>query len=253
MLLEGKVALITGSASGIGRATAKLFAAQGAKIVVADINKPGGENTVSDIIDGGGEALFVETDLAKMEDVKSMVDTAMTSFGRLDVIHSNAAAYDMGTATEIIEDQWDRTISTCLKATWMIAHHAVPLMLTSGGGTFVITGSDHAIRGYPGYAAYQAAKGGLLAMTRSLAADCAPTIRVNIILPGAVETEMWGETTQEERDTIADMCILKRNARPEDIANVALFLASDMSSYMTGAHIVVDGGLTSVVQLPETD
>ena len=101
MLLEGKVALITGSASGIGRATAKLFAAQGAKIVVADINKPGGENTVSDIIDGGGEALFVETDLAKMEDVKSMVDTAMTSFGRLDVIHSNAAAYDMGTANPI--------------------------------------------------------------------------------------------------------------------------------------------------------
>ncbi|MCL0099797.1 SDR family oxidoreductase, partial [Dehalococcoidia bacterium] len=127
------------------------------------------------------------------------------------------------------------------------------LMLTSGGGTFVITGSVHAIRGYPGYAPYQAAKGGLLAMTRSLAADCAPTIRVNVILPGAVETEIWGETTQEERDRIAEMCILKRNGRPEDIANVALFLASDMSSYMTGAHIVVDGGLTSVVQLPETE
>ena len=90
-------------------------------------------------------------------------------------------------------------------------------------------------------------------MTRSLAADCAPTIRVNIILPGAVETEMWGETTQEERDTIADMCILKRNARPEDIASVALFLASDMSSYMTGAHIVVDGGFSSVMQMPETE
>ena len=253
MLLEGKVALITGSASGIGRATAKLFAAQGAKIVVADINKTGGENTVSDIIDGGGEALFVATDLAKVEDVKSMVDTAMDSFGRLDVIHSNAAAFDMGTAAEITEDQWDRTVSTCLKTTWMITHHAAPLMLTSGGGTFVITGSDHAIRGYPGYAAYQAAKGGLLAMTRSLAADCAPIIRVNIILPGAVETEIWGETTSEERDRIADMCILKRNGRPEDIASVALFLASDMSSYMTGAHIVVDGGFSSVMQMPETE
>ena len=90
-------------------------------------------------------------------------------------------------------------------------------------------------------------------MTRSLAADCAPTIRVNIILPGAVETEIWGETTQEERDRIAEMCILKRNGRPEDIANVALFLASDMSSYMTGAHIVVDGGFSSVMQMPETE
>ena len=251
MLLEGKVALITGAASGIGRATAKLFASQGAQVVVADINKTGGENTVAEIIADGGDALLVTTDVAKMADVKAMVDTAIGWFGRLNIVHSNAAAFDMGTATQITEDQWDRTISICLKATWMIAHNAVPPMLASGGGAIVATGSVHAIRGYPGYAPYQAAKGGLLAMTRSLAADCAPTIRVNVILPGAVETEIWDKTTAEERDRIAGMCALNRNSRPEDIANVALFLASDMSSYMTGAHVVVDGGLTSIVQLPE--
>ena len=251
MLLEDKVALITGAASGIGRATAKLFASEGAKVVVADINEAGGQKTVADIADDGRDALFVRADVGKMGDVETMVDAAIGHFGRLDVVHSNAAAFTMGTATEITEEQWDRSIAVCLKATWMIANHAVPHMLASGGGAIVITGSVHAIRGYARYSPYQAAKGGLLAMTRSLAADCAPTIRVNTILPGAVETDIWGETTEEERERIAQMCVLKRNGRPEDIAKVALFLASDMSSYMTGASVVVDGGLTSVIQLPD--
>jgi NAD(P)-dependent dehydrogenase (short-subunit alcohol dehydrogenase family) len=121
-------------------------------------------------------------------------------------------------------------------------------MLSHGEGVIVITGSVHAIRGYPRHTAYQAAKGGLLALTRSLAADFAPTIRVNTILPGAVVTGLWDGISQEDREKIAQMCPLRRNGRPEDIAQVALFLASDMSSYMTGTCLVVDGGLSSIIQ-----
>ena len=132
----------------------------------------------------------------------------------------------------------------------MIAHCAVPRMVADGGGVIVITGSVHAIRGYANASAYQAAKGGLLALTRSLAIDHAPTIRVNAILPGAVETGLWKEVTSEQRRQIAQQCILRRNGQPADIANVALFLASDLSTYMTGTYVVVDGGLTAVIETP---
>ncbi len=251
MLLTNKVALITGAASGIGRATAQLFAREGAKIVAADINEAGLRETVTRICDAGGDAIDVKTDVGQMEQVQAMVQAALDRYGRLDIVHSNAAAYATGTATEITEDQWDRTIDVCLKAAWMIAHCAVPSMLANGGGVIVITGSVHAIRGYPKYIPYQAAKGGLMSLTRALAADYAPKIRVNAVLPGAVETGLWDGLTQSERDEIAQMCPLKRNGQPEDIANVALFLASDMSAYMTGESVVVDGGLTSIIQLPE--
>ena len=253
MLLEDKVALITGAASGIGRATAELFAAEGAKVVVADIDEVGGKGTVDHITRGGGDGLFVQADVGKMAEVDAMVKTVLDRYGRIDVVHSNAAAHTIGTATEITEDEWDRSVAVCLKATWMIAHHTVPPMLESGGGSIVITGSVHAIRGYARYSAYQASKGGLLALTRSLAADYAPTIRVNSILPGAVETGPPGAVTEEERKLSAQMCVMNRMGQPEDIAKVALFLASDLSSYVTGTYVVADGGLTSVVQMPGED
>jgi NAD(P)-dependent dehydrogenase (short-subunit alcohol dehydrogenase family) len=123
-------------------------------------------------------------------------------------------------------------------------------MVADGGGVMIITGSVHSIRGYANASAYQAAKGGLLALTRSLAIDHAPTLRVNAILPGAVETGLWKDVTPEQRQKIAQHCILRRNGQPEDIANVALFLASDLSAYMTGTYVVVDGGLTSVIETP---
>ena len=248
MLLEGKVALITGAGSGIGRATAQLFAREGAKVAVIDINPTGGRETVETIRQASGDALFFEADVGKMDQVREMVQGTVDRYGRVDIVHSNAAAHTMGTATEIGESEWDRTLDVCLKATWMIAHCAVPGMLAGGGGAIVTTGSVHSIRGYARYAPYQASKGGLLALTRALAADYAPTIRVNAILPGAVMTTPMSEA---ERRRSAEMCPLKRNGRPEDIAQAALFLASDMSSYMTGSYIVVDGGLTSVMQLPE--
>ena len=251
MLLNNRVALITGAGSGIGRATAALFADQGAKVVVADINADGGQDTVDSIRTAGGESLFVQGDVAKLSDVEAMVRTAIDRYGRLDIVHSNAAAYAMGTATDLSEEEWDLTIDASLKATWMLARCAMPQMLAQGKGVFVITGSVHALRGYADYTAYQAAKGGLFALTRALAADYAPNIRVNSILPGAVVTGLWDPISQEDREKIAQMCALKRNGRPEEIAQAALFLASDMSSYMTGSHVVVDGGLSSVMMLPE--
>jgi NAD(P)-dependent dehydrogenase (short-subunit alcohol dehydrogenase family) len=250
MLLEGKVALITGAASGIGRATAKLFAREGAKVAVADINSRGCEETVESIRTASGEAIAITADVGRMDQVRAMVETAYREFGKLDIVLSNAATHVMGSATEINEHDWDRTLDVCLKATWMLAHCTLPRIVAQGGGVFIITGSVHALRGYAGYAAYQAAKGGLLALTRSLAADFAPTVRVNTILPGAVVTGLWDKVSEEDRRRIAEMCPLRRNGQPEDIAQPALFLASDMSSYMTGTYLIVDGGLTSIIQVP---
>ncbi len=249
-MLQDKVALITGAASGIGRATAQLFARQGAKVVLADVTTAAGEEAAQGIRAEGGDAIFVRTDVGQMNEVQALVEKTLALYGRLDIIHSNAAAYTMGNAVETNEDEWDGTLAVCLKATWMLAHFGVPAMLAGGGGAIVITGSVHAIRGYAKNTAYQASKGGLLALTRAMAADFAPTIRVNIILPGAVVTGLWAKSTAAQRERTAQMCPLKRNAQPEDIAQVALFLASGMSSYMTGEALVVDGGLSSVIQIP---
>ena len=250
MLLKDKVALVTGAASGIGRATAQAFAREGAQVIVSDVNETGGQETVESIRAAAGDAAFVRADVGKMDDVQALVQATLQHYGRLDVLHSNAAAYTMGSATGIDESEWDRTINVCLKATWMLAHHAVPSMLDQGSGVIITTGSNHAIQGYAHYAAYQAAKGGMLALTRSLAADFAPTIRANAILPGAVVTDMWSHMSEEEVAEAAQRCPLKRNGRPEDIAQAALFLASDMSSFMTGTYLLVDGGSNSIMPLP---
>jgi len=247
MLLAGKTALITGTASGIGAATAALFAKQGAKVVAADINERGGEEVVRRIRAESGEAVFIKTDVGRMDQVEAMVAAGLQRYGRLDIVVSNAAKYAVGTPTDISETDWDRTLAVCLKATWMIGRSTLPGMVARGGGVFIITGSIHAVRGYAGHSAYQASKGGLLALTRAFAADYAPTVRVNTILPGPVVTGLWDGIDEPERDRLAQRCPLKRNGRPEDIAQVALFLVSDMSSYMTGTSIVVDGGLSAVI------
>lgn len=250
-LLQAKVALITGAASGIGRATAQLFAHEGARVVVTDINEVGGQETVDGIRAAGGEAIFVRADVGQMADVQAVVQAAHTQYGRVEILHSNAFAQRRGNALEISEADWDFMMNVNLKATWMLARHTLPDMLASGGGAIVITGSVHALRGYANYAAYQAAKGGLLALTRSLAADFAPTVRVNTILPGAIVTGAWANVSEAQMARVAQTCPLKRNGAPEEIAQAALFLASSMSSFMTGASIVVDGGLTAVIEVPD--
>jgi NAD(P)-dependent dehydrogenase (short-subunit alcohol dehydrogenase family) len=248
-LVNRKVALVTGAASGIGRATAKLFAQHGAQVVLVDVNEPGGTQAVKDIRAQSGDALFIKADVGDMQQVSGMISATLDHYGRLDIVYSNAASYRLGSASAISEADWDYTQSACLKASWMIAHHAMPAMSRNDLGSFIITASVQAIRGYTRHCAYQAAKGGLLSLTRSLAADYAPKIRVNAILPGAVVTGIAAGLSDAELKRIALMCPLQRNARPEEIAMVALFLASDMSAYMTGACVVVDGGLSSVIQM----
>ncbi|MFZ0036528.1 MAG: SDR family NAD(P)-dependent oxidoreductase [Candidatus Acidiferrales bacterium] len=247
-MLEGKVAIVTGGGSGIGRATSRVFAEHGARVMVADINGAPAAETAASIVAKGGEAISSQTDVGKMADVERMVKETAERWGRLDVIFSNAAGYKLGSATELSEEDWDRTLDVCLKASWMIAHHAMPFLLRQPGSTFIITGSVHSLRGYAKHVAYQASKGGLLALTRSLAADYAPTVRVNAILPGAVITGIAAHLTESQLEHIAMMCPLQRNSQPEEIGRVALFLASEMSSYMTGTALIVDGGLASVIK-----
>jgi NAD(P)-dependent dehydrogenase (short-subunit alcohol dehydrogenase family) len=249
-MLQDKVAVITGAASGIGRATAQLFAREGARVVVSDITDDSGQAVVAGIRAEGGDAIYVHTDVGYMAECEALIKTAQSHYGRIDILHSNTGTHRRGTAIEITEADWDWSQNICLKSAWMLTHHALPGMLAQGGGIIILTGSIHALWGYPGYAAYEAAKGGLLAMTHSLAADFSPTIRVNTILPGAVASGQWVGYTEEQMQIVADMCPMKRNAVPEEIAQVALFLASPMSSFMTGASIVVDGGLRSVVHMP---
>ena len=251
MLLKNKVALITGAASGIGRATAELFGREGARVVVVDIDEPAGRETVRTIEQGAGEGIFVGGDVGLLGDVEAMVQAAIDRFGRLDIVHSNAAAFAMGQATAISEEDWDRTLNVCLKATWMLARCAFPHMLAQGAGVMVITGSVHALRGFADHTAYQAAKGGLLALTRALAADYAPDIRVNTVLPGAIDTGIAPFSTNAVGAKAELTCPLRRNGRPEEIAQAVLFLASDMSSYMTGSHLLVDGGLGSIIQMED--
>jgi cyclopentanol dehydrogenase len=246
--LYGKIALVTGAASGIGRATAQLFAAQGAKVVLADIREES-LNLVKDAITAsGGDSISVRTDVGKIDDVDRLVQAAFDRWGCPDVVFSNAASYPLGTASELSEDQWDSTLAICLKATWMIARRVLPAMAEKGSGSFIVTSSVHAILGYKRHAAYQASKGGLNALTRSMAADYAPMVRVNTIMPGAVETGIWDGygLTAADRAQIAKQCPLQKNAQPDDIAWTALFLASEMSSYITGQAIVVDGGFSAV-------
>ena len=250
-LLQDKVAIITGAASGIGRATAQLFARQGAQVVVADVNPAGGDAVVDGIRAEGGDAIFIRTNVGHMDEVEALVQAALARYGRLNILHSNAYINRLGNALEITEADWDLTLNVSLKATWMLAHHALPSMLAGGGGAIVITGSVHALRGYRRHAAYQAAKGGLLALTRSLAFDFAPTIRVNTVLPGAIVTGVWNDSTPQHMEAVAQTCPMKRNGQPEEIAQAALFLASDMSSFMTGQSLVVDGGLTAAIEVPE--
>ncbi len=245
MRLQGKVAVITGAASGIGRATALRFAQEGAKVVVADINTAGVSSCAELIHQQGGTATFLTTDVSREGDIQAMIQTAVTQYGGLDIVHNNAYWTEARTAQETTLDNWQRTLDVTLRAVWLAAKAATPHLLARGGGVILNTASVHSVVGVPGYAAYQAAKGGVLSLTRALALELAPRIRVVAILPGAIDTPAVRISADIGVEQLIADIPLQRLGKAEEIAATAAFLASDEAAYITGTGIVVDGGYTT--------
>ena len=251
--IEGKVALITGAASGIGEATAELFAREGARVMVADVQDELGRQVVERVRAAGGTAEYIHCDVAAAEDVAGMVRATVDRFGRLDILYNNAGLGRGGSITEIAEEDWDLVIDVDLKSIYLGCKYAIPEMKKTGGGSIISTASIAGLRGSPGLHAYSAAKAGVINLTRSIAGEVGPFgIRVNCICPGIIVTPIWrqvvdlvGEQQEVMWKTMAQRVLLQRVGMPEDIARGALFLASDDSSYVTGHALVIDGGLTA--------
>lgn len=248
MRLAGKVAVITGAASGIGKATATRFAEEGAKVVVADINPEGGQACADQIKAQGGQAAFIKTDVVQEKDVENMVRFAVETYGGLDILHNNAYWTDARTALETTIENWQRTMDVTLRPILLGAKAAVPHMrATRGGGVIINTASIQSVAAIAGYAAYAAAKGGVLALTRTMAVELVPDIRVVAILPGAINTPAVAISNEEGyMERLLAGIPMKRLGEAREVANVALFLASDEASYITGTGILVDGGFTAV-------
>lgn len=252
MRLKNKVAIITGAASGIGRASALRFAQEGARVVVVDWNPQGGQETVALVRAQGGEALYIEADVSRDADVRRVVETTVHTYGAVHILFNNAGIQVFGTLPNTSEADWHKVMDVNLKGVYLACKYAIPHMIAQGGGSIINTSSALGLVGDPDLPAYGATKGGILAMTRSMAqAHGRQGIRVNAICPGDVETPLVVEYFEHQPDPaearrwVASHYALGRIAQPEEIANVALFLASDESSFVTGATIVVDGGLTS--------
>ncbi|MDX6382275.1 MAG: hypothetical protein QOI57_3299 [Rubrobacteraceae bacterium] len=255
MRLNDKVAVITGAAGGQGQAAARLFAEEGARLVVSDIDKEGAEKTAQEIRDAGGEAIALRTDVSREKDVAEMIRLAVDEFGTVNILFNNAgvgySAADRLTMASVVdtpEEDWDAVLAINLKGAAMGCKHAIPIMVENGGGAIVNNASINALVALSGADAYTAAKGGIVALTRVLAVDWGPRgVRVNCICPGGVDTAMIAPAIADEEvlGIMLESTPLGRLARPEEIARVALFLASDEASYMNGAIVPVDGGWTA--------
>lgn len=245
--LDGKVAVITGAGSGIGRETALLFAREGAKIVVADYASEAGEATVRQIGEKGGDALFIKTDVSQASDVERMVKATVEKYGRIDILYNNAGVLgEVAFVGDATEDDWDRLMSINLKGTFLCSKYAVREMIKGGGGVIVNTASAMGFVGLPGNAAYSAAKGGIIQLTRTMALEYASSnIRVNCLCAGWVDTPMNLKLGERIINWTVRETPMKRWAKPEEIAQAALYLASDESSFVTGAALVIDGGWTA--------
>jgi NAD(P)-dependent dehydrogenase (short-subunit alcohol dehydrogenase family) len=246
MRLANKVALITGAAMGMGEAAAKLFAAEGAAVAVVDINQEGAHATAERITAAGGRAFAVRADVSDADDVKAAVDATVSRFGQLDILYNNAGVEieQAPTADHSIE-RFDRTIAINLRGVFLGMKFAIPHM-TGRGGSIINTASVVAFRAMPGGVAYCASKGAVVAMTQVAAVEYGPAkIRVNAICPGAIETPMLAQARRRMGtavDNAAAFAPLRRTGTAEEIAQLALFLASDESSFITGAAYVIDGG-----------
>ncbi len=249
--LTGKVALITGAGMGMGRESALLFAEEGARVVVADIDETAARATAGDIEKAGGQALGVVGDVAREADVERIVEEGLRRFGALHVLHNNAGVLWKDRDRSVLETDdgwWDRVMAINLKSVFWVTKHGIPHLKRAGGGSIILVGSVSALAGFArAQDAYTAAKGALISLTRSLAIQFArDRIRCNIIHPGIVDTPLQAPyLTPEILKEFEAGIPLGRIAQPREIATVALFLASEDSSFMTGAELVVDGGFTA--------
>jgi len=245
-LLQGKIALVTGGGSGIGRATALKLAKEGAKVMIADYVPEGGERTVRMIEEAGGEASFVAADVSVTKQVEAMVAKTIASYGRIDCAFNNAGIEGrMANTVECTEETWDRTIAINLKGVWLCMKYEIPQMLKQGGGTIVNTASIAGLVGFEGLPAYNASKGGVVQLTRTAALEFATkNIRVNCVCPGVIRTPMVERLLDNRSFTEEQLNAgepVGRMGKPEEIAEGVLWLLSDASSFVTGHPLVVDG------------
>jgi NAD(P)-dependent dehydrogenase (short-subunit alcohol dehydrogenase family) len=253
MRLKDKVAIITGGGSGIGRATCELFAEEGAKVIVADINTKGGKETVSIIKKAGGEAAFVKADISKEAEAKKLADAAVKKFGKLNILVNNAAAFIFGTVEQATNEDWDKILAVNVKGIAFCVKYAIPHLKKAGGGAIVNIGSISAMISQPACVPYNTSKSAVINLTRCLAMDLAPlNIRVNCVCPGVTLTPAFlGYIEQnqikldEAQKTFGALHLLKRLAQPREIAYGVLFLSSDEASFVTGTYLMVDGGYTA--------
>jgi NAD(P)-dependent dehydrogenase (short-subunit alcohol dehydrogenase family) len=247
--LAGKVAIVTGASSGIGRTTAKLFAKEGAKVVVAARRENELATLVAEILADGGEAIAYAGDVNSEAFSKSLVALTVKSFGRLDVAFNNAGTLgEMGPSDQVSEAGWSNTLATNLTSAFLGAKYQIPEMKKQGGGSVIFTSTFVGYSAaFPGVAAYAASKSGLIGLTQALASEYGPVgVRVNAVLPGAVDTDMYREMndTAESQSFITNLHALKRVGRPDEIAKAVLYLASDDASFVTGTASLVDGGVS---------
>ncbi len=250
--LEGKVALITGGASGQGRAASIQFAAEGASVVLSDIQEEGGTQTMHMVKENGGQALFVAADVSSEVDAQAMVEAALKEYGALHILYNNAATVGVGLDSDVIKlsiDAWDRIMNVNLRGIFLASKFGVPALIDAGGGSVINTASIAGLVGSP-YAghAYTASKGGVISLTRGMAMRYARhKVRVNAICPGGVETPMTAQIRErpEALDQFIDAHPIGRLGTSEDIASMALYLASDESSWVTGSIFTIDGGRTA--------
>jgi NAD(P)-dependent dehydrogenase (short-subunit alcohol dehydrogenase family) len=254
MRLKNKIVVITGAGSGQGRSASLLFCAEGASVVGSDWNAELGDQTARMVKERGGESIFVRADVSNSADVKNLIDAALKKYGRIDVLYNNAGVgfsseLSMADILETPEEDWDRVIAINLKSMYLTCKYAIPSMVQNGGGSIINTASIAAMIGSEAAHAYTASKGGMIALSRALAVEFGPkNIRVNCIAPGAIDTPMIAPVVDPLKKSGREFMQspIRRLGKPEDIAYCALYLASDESSFVTGATFVVDGGFTAL-------
>ena len=253
MKLRGKVAVVTGSGVGIGRSIAERFSREGASVVLTDVNAASGAAAAEAIRGGGGECFFARGDVSREDDVRRVADEALERYATIDILCNNAAILlsdKEARAHELSREAWDRTLAVNLTGYWLCSKYLIPVMLEKRSGSIIHVASPTGLLGFPKLTAYSTSKGGVFALMRAMAADYGPDgIRVNAIVPGTIDTPMNATTlrTAENRARFAALAPLGRLGTPDDLAGIAVYLASEDSAYCTGAVFTVDGGLTATV------